>query len=262
MGENANHREPDWMSTLQHALDTPGSIGNTYTRFPHFSYLNRLALQLQGVEGPYATFQVWKDLGRYVLKGAKAKEILRPITVTKKNEDGQVEDTFTKFKWVRCVFDYKDTGGDELPQLESPGWEANTALSRLDIRRVPFTEMNGNIAGYSIGREIAVNPMAPYPLKTTMHEAAHVISGHTAREHAAKYATHRGEWEFVAEASAYLTLKELDVLDENAASVSRAYCQHWLQDEGPSEAAIRQVFRNTDQLLKAGRLAVEGGEKS
>jgi hypothetical protein len=35
------------------------------------------------------------------LKGSKAAEIVRPITITKKNDDGEVESTFTRFKFVK-----------------------------------------------------------------------------------------------------------------------------------------------------------------
>jgi len=41
------------------------------------------------------------------------------------------------------------------------------------------------------------------------------------------------------------------------ATHSRGYIQGWLKDERPPDKAIREVFSATDQILKAGRLAVE-----
>ena len=40
--------------------------------------------------------------------------------------------------------------------------------------QTPFDELNGNIQGFASGREIAVNPVAGLPHKTTLHELAHL----------------------------------------------------------------------------------------
>jgi hypothetical protein len=61
--------------------------------------------------------------------------------------------------------------------------------------------------------------------------------------------------EFQAEAVAYLAMNELGQLDDDTASWSRGYIQHWLRDEQPPDKAIQQVFRATDAILKAGRAA-------
>ena len=39
--------------------------------------------------------------------------------------------------------------------------------------------MNGNCQGYAKGRQIAINPVAQMPAKTTFHELAHIELGHT-----------------------------------------------------------------------------------
>jgi hypothetical protein len=63
-----------------------------------------------------------------------------------------------------------------------PGFDIDTALCVLNITRTPFDELNGNIQGFAHGREIAVNPVAALPHKTTLHELAHVFLGHTTSE--------------------------------------------------------------------------------
>jgi hypothetical protein len=188
-----------------------------------------------------------------VLKGSRAAEIVRPITVTRKNDDGEVEATFTRFKPVRCLFTYSQTDGEELPPAEMPGWDLDRALDTLNIRRAPYTLLDGNIQGLSWGRNIAVNPVATDPLGTTYHELAHVVLGHTEPDKAAQYAVHRGIFEFQAEATSYLTMHELEVMGEDLASESRAYIQGWIRDERPNDLAIRQVFVATDQILRDGR---------
>jgi hypothetical protein len=77
---------------------------------------------------------------------------------------------------------------------------------------------------------------------------------------AAEYATHRGILEFQAEVVAYLSMNELGQLDDEIAAHSRGYIQYWLRNELPPDRAIQQVFRATDAVLRAGRLAVEPAE--
>ncbi len=247
----------DWNELLDKALTLPGNVGNAYSRFYNYSYLNKLLLAIQGVQGPVATYKGWQELGRHVVKGAKAKEIVRPIFIEKKNDAGEVEEVIKRYKPVRCIFDYQDTEGEELPPAPTPGWDYQKALGALSIREVPFDELNGNVHGFSRGQELAINPMATNPNKTRFHELAHIVLGHTVEPLAADYVSHRGLYEFQAEATAYLCLNELDMLDEQTAEQSRGYIQSWLQGERPSETAIRSVFTATDRILSAGHVAVE-----
>jgi hypothetical protein len=60
----------------------------------------------------------------------------------------------------------------ELPSV--PAWDADKALSALDIQRVAFTEIDGNCQGYAKQRSIAINPVAQLPHKTFFHELAHL----------------------------------------------------------------------------------------
>lgn len=247
----------DWGKLIETALDMPGDVGNTYSRLYSYSWLNQAFLYMQGVEPqPVATFKRWQALGRHVVRGAKAREIIRPVTIKREQPDGS-EVVFTRFKSVRCIFPYQDTEGDELPPYEIPHWDLGTALKNLDITQLPYHDFEGNVQGVSWDRNIAINPVARFPLKTTLHEAAHVVSGHTVPEKLAEYALHRGTFEFEAEGSAHLIGHELGVLSDEQATVSRGYLQNWLQGERPPEASIRRVFATTDAVLKAGRMSVE-----
>ncbi|OLC62313.1 MAG: hypothetical protein AUH89_01430 [Ktedonobacter sp. 13_1_40CM_4_52_4] len=132
----------------------------------------------------------------------------------------------------------------------------DAALAKLNITKVPFRKNDANIQGYARGRDIAVNPFAVHPGKTLMHELGHVVLGHTLPETIAEYETHRGIMEFQAEATAHLTMNELGQLTDEMATHSCGYIQDWLEGERPPDKAIRQVFAATDQILKAGRIAV------
>jgi antirestriction protein ArdC len=252
----------DWQDLVERALTMPGHLGDTYNRFYTYSFLNQLLLLEQGVREPVATYDRWQQLGRQVVRGSKAKAIIRPIVVKKKDEAGEVEDTYLRFKPVRSLFTLSETTGEELPGFEIPRWYLDVALERLSVKRVPFRQLNGNIQGYSHGREFAINPTAKYPTKTLFHELGHIVLGHTTAEQREEYMQHRGIREFQAEATAHLTTNELGIASEEEAMVSRGYLQNWLQDERPSDLAVRAVFSATDKILRAGRVAVAGTETS
>jgi hypothetical protein len=265
--KSSDQRTLDWAEIIESALTAPGNVGNTYNRFYEYSFLNQIYLRMQGVTEPVATYKRWQAIGRQVVRGAKAKEIIRPVIIHKQHKPGETEGTdetihtverIVAFKAERRIFALSDTVGDELPPVQLPEWDLDTALQQLDIHLVPFDALSGNLQGYSRGRDIAINPVAVNPTKTRFHEIGHVVLGHTAPGALAEYQQHRGIFEFQAEATAYLTMKELDRLDEETATRSRGYVQTWLQGERPPDKAIREVFTATDTILKAGRIAVAG----
>lgn len=244
---------PNWAELIEHALTVPGSLGNTYNRFYDYSFFNQLLLYMQGVREPVATYKRWQALGRQVQKGSKAKTIMRPLFKKEKADDGTEESRLIGFKYVKCLFTVSETEGNELPPPEIRSWQPELALANLNIEEVPFTLIDGNTAGYSIDRKLAINPVAPYPIKTLMHEMAHIVLGHTTPDQTSEYMQHRGLFEFQAEATAYLVMNELDLLEFMNASESRAYVQGWLKGETPDDKVIRKVFGATETILKAGR---------
>lgn len=249
-------RQLDWPHLLNEALTLPGNTGQVYNRFYQYSFLNTLLLRQQGVHEPVATYKRWQEIGRHVLKGAKAKKILRPITVKREDEDG-TDETLTRFKLVNCIFALSDTDGEDISLPETPEWNVEHALTKLDIKRVPFKEIDGNMQGYSFKRNIAISPIAVYPFKTTIHEIGHVVLGHTEGLSILKVMQHRGLREFQAESTAHLVCNELDQLPEDAATVSRGYIQGWLRGDRPADHLIRQVFAATDKILRAGRVTAQ-----
>jgi antirestriction protein ArdC len=251
-------RQIDWGALIETALTVKGSLGPQYSRFYPYSFMNQCFLLQQGLEPqPVATFKRWQELGRHVLKGSKAKAIVRPIIVPQKKTVGEEAESRVFFKAVNCIFGLSDTEGEELPPAEIPGWDYHRAIETLDIREVPFAMLNGNVQGYAQEREMAINPVAAHPAQTRMHEIAHIVIGHTVQSQLDEYRHHRGIKEFQAEATAHLTMNELGQLPASVASESRGYCQHWLQGEKPPDSAIRQVFVATDTILRAGRGAAE-----
>ena len=81
-----------WNKLLTEALTLEGSVGKIYNRFYNYSFGNQMLLFCQGVEEPVATWIRWKQLGRNVKKGSKAKIIIKPVPIKKRDEKtGEVE---------------------------------------------------------------------------------------------------------------------------------------------------------------------------
>ena len=71
---------------LETAINEPGLISSAYGAFHNYSLGNQLLALAQcmarGITpGPIATFQGWKEKGRWVRKGEKALTLCRPVTV-------------------------------------------------------------------------------------------------------------------------------------------------------------------------------------
>ena len=71
-------------------------------------------------------------------------------------------------------------GQEYKPDAVSHAWDRAKALEALNIEEQPFEMVDGNCQGYSQQRAIAISPLAVNPLKTTIHEMAHILCGHTA----------------------------------------------------------------------------------
>jgi hypothetical protein len=259
--------EVDMRMLITEALKAPGQMSKTYSRFYDYSFMNQLWLFVQGVQEPCGPYGFWKTkLGRQVRRGEKAKTVLHPIIISKRDEagnpvldkDGKPVRILIGFKPRATVFGYSQTDGDDVEWPEIPEWDLKLALKTLDIKQVAYRLADGNTQGYSIERKFAINPTAVHPWKTTFHELAHIVLGHTSKEEQAEYKAHRGIREFQAEAVAYLIAHEVELTDWDA-SESRAYIQTWLkgtgQEEEVTEAHIKQVFAAVNKILKAGRPA-------
>jgi hypothetical protein len=134
-----------------------------------------------------------------------------------------------------------------------PGWDATTALSSLNVERVPFTAMDGNVQGYARSRTVAINPVAEQPESTLFHELAHIVLGHTAegsQNSDSADRTPRDIRELEAECVALLCCASLGL---PGAVESRGYIQSWFKGNEVPERSAQRIFGATDAILKAGR---------
>ena len=243
-------QEITYKTLIDQMLTFEGSMTDTYSRFYNYSYYNMALLYYQGVKTPVATYKKWLELGRQVQKGQKAKVICMPRMY--KNDEDETE--IAGFSLRPTVFEYSQTDGEELEMPQPKTWHILTATEKLGIKEVSYNALlgsNGNAQGYSIKTEYAVSPMAKYPLKTTLHEIAHIVLGHTTRD--TQDDEHSGIREFQAEATAYLVMKELKMQKCMNESESRAYVQNWVKGQEITEKDLKSVFTAVNKIINAGR---------
>ena len=255
--------EKKWADLLGEAVNDPGIISAGYSAFHRYSIGNQIAAASQlAARGlpiePIASFKAWQDKGRCVRKGQKAIALCMPITGKRENKETGEDETFAFFAWKNNWFSLGQTDGDDFtPEVVTPQWDAETAMAALDIKQVQFSMVDGNVQGYAMRREIAINPVAALPHKTRFHELAHIVLGHCAEAQMMDgEMTPRDIKEIEAEGVAYILCSILGLPGLNE---SRGYIHSWLGDGKIAEKSACRIFSAADKILKAGR--PEGDEK-
>lgn len=252
-----------WGELLRDAVEKPGRMLAAYTAFHNYSFGNALLALEQCTRrnlqpGPLNTYRGWLEKKRQVRKGEKGITLCMPMPFKKvaQNDNGESEDTKEPetrhaFRFRSYWFVLAQTEGEESYVAPIPGFDLETALGALDIVRIEFDEINGNIQGFARERGISVNRLAGLPHKTTFHELAHVMLGHTTTERlvdSEHTAPHLREVE--AESVALICCETLGL---EGAEFCRGYIQHWLKTEKeiPNHNAAR-IFAAATSILKAG----------
>ena len=253
-----------WGELLKEAVEKPGRMLAAYTAFHNYSFGNALLAFEQCTQrnlqpGPLNTYRGWLERKRQVRKGEKGITLCMPLPFRKAIETCGIEEqspdreTRYAFRFRAYWFVLAQTEGEETYAAPIPGFDIDTAFRALNISRTPFEEINGNIQGFAKQREIAINPLAALPHKTTFHEIAHVALGHTTSERLVdgeRTAPHLREVE--AESVAMICCETLGL---EGAEFCRGYIQHWLKTEKeiPNHNAAR-IFAAASSILKAGTL--------
>jgi antirestriction protein ArdC len=251
-----------WGELLRDAVEKPGRMLEAYTAFHNYSFGNALLALEQCMRrnlqpGPLNTYRGWLEKKRQVRKGEKGITLCMPMPFKRAAQADDAQDETTEphvcyaFRFRAYWFVLAQTEGEETYIPPIPGFDIDTALRTLNITRASFDEMNGNIQGFANGGEIAVNPLAALPHKTTFHEIAHIVLGHTTTEtlvDSEQTARHIREVE--AESVALICCETLGL---EGAEFCRGYIQHWLKSEKeiPNQSAAR-IFAAATSILKAG----------
>jgi antirestriction protein ArdC len=255
------HQEIQFRQLLEEAVSKPGTLMKAYSLFHQYSLGNVLLAYVQAAErniplGPLASFNRWRELGRHVKRGEKAITLCMPVTCKRViKEDGpdgadvETEVAFKRFVFRRNWFLLAQTDGQPYQAPAIPAWDRSRALSTLGVEEIPFEMMNGNCQGYSKGRQIAINPLAQMPGKTTFHELGHVELGHTSEAFNDSETLPRNLKEVEAEAVALLCLESLGM---EGAEYCRGYIQQWLAGAEIPERSAQRIFAVADKILKSG----------
>jgi hypothetical protein len=169
---------------------------------------------------------------------------------SKDDHGEETEQTRQTFVYRRNWFVVSQTDGDAVQPEPMPGWDRTTALRALSVEQVPFENLSGNTQGYASGHAIAINPVAAMPEKTTFHELAHVVLGHTeAATMNNGESLPRSLKEAEAESVALICLESLRLPGVESC---RGYIQNWLSGAEIPERAAQRIFTAADKILKAG----------
>jgi len=257
---------PRWTDLLHKAVTEPGIVSTAFSKFHSYSLGNQLLAFVQcerrGIApGPIATYPRWKELGRHVIKGAKAITLCMPVTGKRSAEkhndetgqDEKVEIGYTRFVYKNNWFVLSQTDGADFEPEPGPGWNADTALSTLGIERTPFTMMDGNIQGYAKNRTVSVNPLAEQPESTLFHELAHIVLGHTSEGSLNSDSTDRTPRDIREMESECVALLCCESLGLPGAAESRGYIQSYFKGNEVPEGSARKIFHAADLILKAGQ---------
>jgi antirestriction protein ArdC len=255
-------QQATWGELLRDAVEKPGRMLEAYAAFHNYSIGNALLALEQCVRrnlqpGPLNTYRGWLERKRQVRKGETGITLCMPMPFKRTAHTDNVEEepaepqTRYAFRFRAYWFVLGQTEGEETYVPPIPGFVMETALSTLKITRTAFGEINGNIQGFARQREIAVSPLAALPHKTTFHEIAHIVLGHTPTETLVDgELTPRHLREVEAESVALICCVTLGL---EGAEFCRGYIQHWLKTEKeiPNHSAAR-IFTAATSILKAG----------
>jgi len=252
-----------WSQLLLDAVNKPGQLLAAYSAFHNYSIGNQLLAlaQCQGrgiTPGPMSTFPGWVEKGRHVKKGEKAIWLCMPLKFKNRERGGDDEpEHFVRFAYKPRWFVLSQTEGEEYRPPAPPAWEKSRALAALGVSEDTFDLTDGNVQGYAKGRSIAVSPLAQVPHKTTFHELAHVVLGHTAEgDFSDTEQNPRNLREVEAECVALICCETLGL---EGAEFCRGYVQHWNRSGEPvPEQSAQKIFRAADLILKAGAPPAEG----
>jgi hypothetical protein len=224
-------------------------------RFHRYSWHNVMLISSQRPDATHvAGFNTWKQLGRFVKKGAKGIMILAPIVHKKSKEDVSDEEqtqTAVTFRAV-FVFDQGDTDGKPLAELSSAEGDPSGYTEKLKqfvAQRGIQLEYSDSIypaQGQCSSGKITLLPgqTAAEEFNTLAHEVGHLLLLHTQERRAE---TTKCVRETEAEAVAFVVCEAIGLKARNSADYIHLY-------SGSKEtlgASLECIQRTSAEILAA-----------
>jgi len=244
---------------------------STLSRFHNYSWANCLLIWTQAPEATrVAGFHTWKSLGRFVKKGQTGIRILAPLIrkVEEEKKNGTTERVSRPFGFKTvAVFDYAQTDGEPLPELNTNATEGGDALlpllekaaAQLNITLV-YKAIEGSAEGLSKGGLIEIEETLDTPARCGViaHELGHELIHKNNRE-----GTTRQQRELEAESVAYAVLAHFGMHPQSCFylatyDVTPEMLTASLQTIGSAAKTIISLIDSTGQQIEEGEGAQNG----
>lgn len=229
-------------------------------RFYRYSLRNVMLIASQRPEATHvAGFQTWKQLGRFVKKGAKGILILAPIVLRKEIEpdnrqEEETERTPIQFRAV-YVFDIADTDGKPLPDLGGTEGDPSDYMQRLKDFvasrgiQLEYSDVISPAQGQcSPGKIVLLPGQSPAEeFATLAHETGHALL-HGKERHSKTTKTVR---ETEAEAVAFVVCETIGLKAQGSAD----YIQLYSGSKETLAESLEHVQRASAEILAAVTLS-------
>ncbi|WP_338343763.1 ArdC-like ssDNA-binding domain-containing protein [Fructobacillus evanidus] len=241
-------------------------------QFPQYSSRNQRLLHEQA---PYArqvaSFQQWKNLGNPIKKGAKSLRIFAPVTVIKKDRDGQPildengqkqRETYYKLVPVfdqtqvtdpkKIIQPVKPIEGElDAPEHPDRFEKAMQIVTGLTIAQVGFGEMPPNhpeANGYFNAAQNIIVLKKGLSQNQTVHTLLHeVVHSRLHQNETVEFGSQTYQRdEFVAESVAFILAEKLGI---DTKEYSFGYLDSWTQDD-PKLEKLTDVFQQISEEAK------------
>ena len=224
-------------------------------RFHRYSLHNVMLIASQRPDATHvAGFQTWKQLGRFVKKGAKGILILAPIVLRHEAESDNREEetarTVIRFRAV-YVFDVADTDGKPLPELGNAEGDPSGHTQRLkDFVMTRGIQLEYSDAIYPAQGQCSPGKIVLLPgqsaaeeFATLAHETGHALLHGQAR----RSQTTKTVRETEAEAVAFVVCEAIGLKAQNSAD----YIQIYSGDKETLAESLEHVQRASAEILAA-----------
>jgi antirestriction protein ArdC len=224
-------------------------------RFHRYSLRNVMLIASQRPDATHvAGFQTWKQLGRFVKKGAKGILILAPVVLRNEaesdNREAEAERTAIRFRAV-YVFDVADTDGKPLAQLGNAEGDPSSHTQRLKEFiasrgiQLEYSDAIYPAQGQCSPGKIVLLPgqSAAEEFATLAHETGHALLHGKAR----RSETTKTVRETEAEAVAFVVCEAIGLKAQNSAD----YIQLYSGNKETLAESLEHVQRASAEILAA-----------